>query len=135
MTHAVLLRPVTTPLRDWLRASTTFDTAPANQIYAGGLPTGITGESIVLIRVGGFDDGSFDRPLIQFDVRAATGTAAEALAANLKSLLVSTPANTALTATLRFMGATVESDVWSPDQPGDTPRYVITTEITVQALP
>lgn len=135
MTQAILIRDELAPLRDWLRAHATFDTSPANQVYVGGLPTGIDGESVVLNRVGGTNSGPVDLPLIQFDVRADTGSACAALAAELKSLLVSTPASTALTSTLHFMGATVESDVWSPDQPGDTPRRVITAEVAVKSLP
>lgn len=136
MTQAVLYRPVTSVLRDWLRAHATFDTTPTNQIYAGGLPTGISGESVALFRVGGLTDGPVERPLIQFDVRATTGSAAEALVTELLSLLESTAPGTELAANVIYMGAaSVTAPIWSPDQPGDTPRYVLTVEMAVKSLP
>lgn len=134
MTQTLTRRAVSVPLRDWLRAQSIAGVA--GQVYVGGLPTGTTGGSIVLFRVGGLTDGPIDRPLIQFDVRAVTGSAAEAIAAALLTLLESTPASTALTSTLHYMGAASVADpIWSPDQPGDTPRYVLTVELAVKALP
>lgn len=137
MTQTLTRRSITGPLRDWLRTQNIAGVdASGDQVYAGGLPTGTTGGSIVLFRVGGITDGAIERPLIQFDVRADTGSAAEALAAALLTLLESTQASTALTSTLHFMGvASVTEPIWSPDQPGDTPRYVITVELAVKALP
>jgi hypothetical protein len=137
MTQTLTRRSITAPLRDWLRTQNVAGVdGSGDQVYAGGLPTGTTGGSIVLFRVGGQTDGPIERPLIQFDVRAATGSAAEAIAAALLALLESTQAGTALTSTLHFMGcASVTEPIWSPDQPGDTPRYVITVELAVKALP
>lgn len=140
MTQTLTRRSISGPLRDWLRSQSVagVDTDDENreQVYVGGLPTGTTGGSIVLFRVGGITDGPIERPLIQFDVRAGTGSAAEAIAAALLALLESTPASTALTSTLHFMGvASVTDPIWSPDQPGDTPRYVITVELAVKPLP
>lgn len=134
MTQTLTRRPVSVPLRDWLRTQSI--SGVAGQVYVGGLPTGTTGGSIVLFRVGGITDGAIDLPLIQFDVRAATGSAAEVIAAALLTLLESTPASTPLTSNLHFMGAASVADpIWSPDQPGDTPRYVLTVELAIKALP
>lgn len=133
MTATLYRAPVTAPLRDWLRTHLT--TSPAQQIYAGGLPSGTSGSSVALFRVGGITDGAIDRPLIQFDLRATTAPLAEALVADLLQLLESTDPGTALGSDLQFMGvASVAGPIWSPDLPGDTPRFVVTVELAVKAL-
>lgn len=137
MTQTLLRRPITTVLRDWLRAQNiTGVDGSGDQVYAGGLPTGTTGGSIVLFRVGGQSDGPIERPLIQLDCRDDTGSGAEIIVAALLALLESADASTALASNLHLMGvASVAAPIWSPDQPGDTPRYIVTVELAVKSLP
>lgn len=143
MTQAVTIAPCTNAIRDWLRAQPVIVSAfgtdtglgkPA--VYAGGLPATTAYPAARIQRVGGSPDGPLDRPLIQFDVFGAvrTGDTAETAAAVLVSLLESTRAGTVLEAGLLFMGASVESALWSPDPTSDQPRMVITAEITVKAV-
>lgn len=125
--------PISASLRDWLKSQNVAGLVGAH-VYVGGLPTGTTGSSIELFRVGGITDGPVDRPLIQFNVRASTGSVCEQIVAALLELLEST-GPTALSAGLVFMGvASVAAPIWSPDLPGDTPRYVLTVEVAVKAL-
>lgn len=144
MTQAVTIAPCTIPLRDWFREQATVisafgtDTALAvPAFYAGGIPATAAWPAAAMFRVGGAPDGPLDRPLFQFDVVGdlRSGDAAETAAAVLISLLESTPASTPLAADLHFMGASVESALWSPDPGTDQPRIVITSEITVKAVP
>lgn len=137
MTETVTLVAVSASLRDWLRSHTSLDALIGDRVYVGGLPTGTTLSSIVLRRVGGLTDGPIDRPLIQFDVRHPTsGASAEAIAAALLTLLLSTNAGTVIVAGLLFMGANAETaPIWLPDPEADTPRYVLTVEIAVKHLP
>lgn len=144
MTQAVTIRECTNPIRDWLRDQPTIETVvgadsgldtPA--VYSGAFPKTVAWPAIKVQRVGGAPDGPLDRPLIQFDVVGAAGSggAAEIAAGVLISLLESTPASTELVDGLLFMGARTQSVLWAPDPASDQPRLVVTSEITVKAVP
>lgn len=130
MSPTYTVAPVTKPLRDWLRGQIA---AVGQRVYAGGLEKDATLPAIALERVGGFTTEPLDRPLIQFDVWASKGDTAETVAMALVSLLLSTAPGTQVAAGLAFMGATVESAVWLPDPASQTPRFVITVEVTTRA--
>lgn len=133
MTTTLLVRPVVTALRDWLR---TQDTAAEARVYSGSLPDGAALPALMVRRVG---DGTpaewLTRPLIQLDAVAASGGAAETLAAEVEQLLATTAEHTEITEGLLFMGAEALSTVEVPDPDRtDRQRYVHTTALTVKAV-
>lgn len=135
MTQAITLRPMLKELRDWLAAQNLAGVV-GTRVYAGGLPTGATRPCVAITRVGGFASGPIDQPLVQIDSYAgANGGQAETVDAAVRSLLQSTPASTALTATLHFMGATEEvAGLLLRDPDTDEPRYSTTVEIVTKAV-
>lgn len=125
MTTAWTIPAGTSLLRDWLRDAAL---ACGARVYAGGLPDTVTLPALAIHRVGGGIDEPLDLGVYQFDAWAATGPAAESLAYELVSLLIST-APTDIDGT-RFAGATVESVVAAPDPAvPDQYRYAVTAQV------
>ena len=129
-------------LRSWLR------TELGTQRVFFGLPKQVTESSfplVVLTRVGGGDeagDAAVDQATLQLDcwgsIDAASGygkkSTATALKNSVRSALNSLANGADLTAAVRCLGASVESDVWVPDPDDDRPRYVLTATITAISL-
>ena len=86
-----------------------------------------TDPQVILHRVAGTDGDC----LIQFDVWAATKSAAAATAA---ALATAADALSRFTADgVLLHGAVVESVRWQPDEESDTPRYVVEVTFTASA--
>lgn len=140
--------PVQAPLRDWLREQTALtalvgtDTNGTAQVYAGGLPDAAdltNGPAVVLYTAGGLDGGTaLDRPFCRFNVWAAEAPDAEAVAYKLRHVLQQArgaalgPA--ADPSEVRLVGADTAAPLWAPDPDSRTPRFVVTTTLTVQAV-
>lgn len=131
MTTSWTLAAPTSALRDWLRGAGLSVDA---RVYAGGLPADATLPAVVLHRVSGTFDGPIDVGVYQVDCWAATGPAAETLAYEVASLLVST-APTDVGA-VRVAGTVVESvaAVPDPDDP-DVYRYTVAAQVSTVPAP
>lgn len=97
--QTVLRAPVTTPLRDWLRATSPVAgwfgldaTLGVPSIYAmlaaGGIPpASAVLPALLLAKVGGGDDETaFDFPMVQFDIWGTSAAQVETIAADLHEL-------------------------------------------------
>lgn len=116
----------TTAIRDWLR---TESLACGTAVYAGGLPQAVTLPALTVTAVGGAVVEPVLEGQYQFDAWADTGPAAAALAAELISLLVSTPP-TVIATTVRFLGATCQAPIATPDPSDpDVYRYIVTAQV------
>lgn len=149
MPEVFTLRPVITPLRDWMRAHGGFavlvgvesavGVPNVRRIWADALPAKVwvnntlAAAHIVIQRVGGGTDSPLDRPLVQLEVWGRTGTEAETVMAGALTIMESTISGTVLASGLRFRGWTTVSIVPFPDPPTDQPRYIATGEIAVAA--
>ncbi len=125
MIASTIVEP-TTALRDWLRTKG-LDCGEA--VYAGGLPQAVTLPALVVTAVGGAVVEPVLEGVYQFDAWADTGPAAAALAADLISLLVSTPP-TVIATGVRFLGATCQAPIATPDPSDpDVYRYTVTAQV------
>lgn len=135
MTTAVLRRAVMKPLRDWLA---TQSTAAGTRIYVGSLPKTPTYPAAVIGRTGnGAPIELLDSLLVQIDAWAATGAAAEALAAEIQQTLEQAKPGTRLGAVsdgVQLMGAEALSLLDLPDPDTNQPRYVLTIDLAVKAV-
>lgn len=147
---AATFAPPTVPLRDWLReqfASTVgTDANGTEMVYVGGLPDAayangaLRGTAVTLYTAGGTSGGTaLDRPFVRFNVWAQSAATAEAAAYALRALLDRTLPGTALglaaaPSTVRLIGADTPAPIWAPDPDDQTPRFVVTSTITVQAV-
>ena len=148
---AATFSPPTVPLRDWLReqfASTVgTDANGTEMVYVGGLPEAAhatdgtpRGAAVALYTAGGTAGGTaLDRPFVRFNVWAESAATAEAAAYALRALLDHTLPGTALglsaaPSTVRLIGADTPAPIWAPDPDTATPRFVVTSTITVQAV-
>ena len=143
---AATFAPVTAPLRDWLReamaAHVGTDTNGTPQVYAGGFPAAVDltdGPAVALYTAGGLDGGTaLDRPFARFSVVATSAEAAEACAYTLRSVLDHArgvalgPA--ADPSEVRLAGADTAAPLWAPDPDDNSPRFVVTATLTVQAV-
>lgn len=121
---------VLAPLRDWLR---TEDTVAGARVYAHGLPQAATLPAVVLTKIGLTPDGTAtEQTMVQADCWANKGEAgvAEHLAAEIKTLLETSPPEQLPDSTVRFLGARIESEVSLPDPDDGTPRHVVTAIVT-----
>lgn len=145
---AATFAPVMAPLRDWLREHPTItanvgvDTNGTVQVYAGGIPDAVdydSGAAIELYTAGGLDGGPLHtRPFVRFTVHARGAYDAETAAYALKAAL-DHAAGAALGTTedpsdVRLAGADTAPPIWAPDPDSRTPRFVVTTTLTVQAV-
>jgi len=145
---AATFAPVSAPLRDWLRehadlaAHVGTDTNGTVQFYAGGFPSAVdltSGPAVAIYTAGGLDGGTaLDRPFVRFNVEALSAEAAEATAYAIRSALTHA-AGAALglaadPSDVRLVGADVPAPLWAPDPDDNTPRFVVTSTLTVQAV-
>ena len=142
---AATFAPLTAPLRDWLRenaeiaAAVDTDTNGTVQVYAGGVPDAASGTSISIYTAGGLDGGALhDRPFARFNVWATSAAVAEQVAYTLRSVLEHA-AGAALgpaadPSDVRLVGADTAAPLWAPDPDDNTPRFVVTATLTVQAV-
>lgn len=148
---AATFAPPTVPLRDWLReqfaATVGTDANGTEMVYVGGLPDAayaadgtLRGTAVALYTAGGTDGGvALDRPFVRFNVWAESAATAEAAAYSLRALLDRTLPGTALglaasPSAVRLIGADTPPPIWAPDPDLATPRFVVTSTITVQAV-
>lgn len=143
---AATFAPVMGPLRDWLReqftASVGVDGNGTVQVYAGGIPDAVnltSGPAVELSTAGGLDGGTLlARPFARFTVHAEGAAEAEATAWALKALLdhargeaLGTEEDTS---EVRLAGADTAPPIWAPDPDSRSPRFVVTSTLTVQAV-
>lgn len=139
---AATFAPVMAPLRDWLReeftASVGVDTNGTVQVYAGGIPDAVdldSGPAVELATAGGLDGGPVHtRPFVRFTIHAAGAYDAETAAWALKALLDHARGAALGDSDVRLAGADTEPPIWAPDPDSRTPRFVVTTTLTVQAV-
>lgn len=145
---AATFAPVTAPLRDWLReqtdltASLGVDTNGTVQVYAGGIPDAADltdGPAVEVHTAGGLNGGTgFDRPFVRLTVLAENASDAEEAAYLLRAVLDHAHGQTlgpaAAPSTVRLTGADTAPPIWAPDPDSRTPRFVVTTTLTVQAV-
>jgi len=147
---AATFAPPTVPLRDWLReqlaATVGTDANGIEMIYVGGLPDAaytdgtLRGTAVSLYTAGGTDGGTaLDRPFVRFNVWDESAATAEAAAYTLRALLDRTLPGTALgpaaaPSSVRLTGADTPAPIWAPDPDTATPRFVVTSTLTVQAV-
>ncbi len=135
---APVVAPISTVLRDWLRTN-----GPTGErVYVGGLPQSPTLPAITLTKVAGSYDTGVQIDTIDFNVWAETGSTAEAISAQLRTLLIQTDTTTVLGAadgiTVRY-GGVIEPTLtatYLPD-PDTTEhcRYLVTGQLVTIPQP
>ena len=136
--------PVTTPLRDLLRAATSITVLLGDGtggIYAGdNLPKDATLPAINMRRVSpGGDFEQLDQTLFRFDIWATAPASVEAVEVALRTYLealASKPLTPLTGASHRavVLGVTAPPGVPVPDPDDSTPRVVVTANVTTKAV-
>ena len=140
-------------------AAVATDTSGLPAVYAGGRPANVRDVDTVIAcyAAGGTSGGTgLDRPFMRFDVWAKSAETAEQVAHTLRSVL-DHAAGAVLAAAAdvtvergdvryarsrngepdtppRLVGADTAPPIWAPDPDDNSPRFVVTTTLTVQAV-
>jgi hypothetical protein len=121
--------------RDWLRGlSAVTALVDADRINYGTV-SGSEAQIVVTRLFGGDDLGEapIDQATVQIDAWAPTHDEAHDIAATIRAALHDIRTPTAFGSEGTTYGALTDGIVWAPDDESDSPRYVLTTQLTIRS--